>query len=115
MKSSTPKPHYGFRRGTQGRRPGIEAGLGKRTQADIQEAAEKKKKQKLAKRDQESQAKVAVEAHEAAGMTAVAVMLDRRAQREAQELAELDNIPPSDEENPSGCESEYALRSKAVC
>ena len=65
-------------------------------------AAEKKKKQKLAKREQESQTKAAVQAHEAAGMTAAAVMLDLRARREAQELAELDNIPPSDEENLSG-------------
>ncbi|TBU36867.1 hypothetical protein BD309DRAFT_984662 [Dichomitus squalens] len=91
-------PRYAFRRGTQDRRPGIEAGLGKRTQEDIQNAADRKKKEKQAKRDEGNHTKAIMMAREAEGAKTVAAMLNKRALREAQDVEELNDIPPSEED-----------------
>ncbi|KAI1786593.1 hypothetical protein LXA43DRAFT_1099061 [Ganoderma leucocontextum] len=89
---------YGFRKGTRGRRPGQQAGLARRTREEIQDAAEKKKREKAAKQLTGVRKKAAEVAQHTAGAKAIAAMLDERARNEAQDVAQLDNVPLSDEE-----------------
>ena len=83
---------------TRSRRPGVEAGLAPRNQADISAAAQKKREEKLAKDQAKQKEKNARSERELASAKAVGRMLDKRARDEAERISQLDFIPSSDEE-----------------
>ena len=87
-----------IRASTRSCRPGVEAGLAPRNQANISAAAQKKREEKVLKDQAKQKEKNTKSERELAGAKAVGRMLDKRAREEAEFISQLDFIPSLDEE-----------------
>ncbi len=88
---------YGTRRSTQTARPGVAAGLARRTRVEIEAEATQKKDKQIAKkaREREDQEVKTAAAHRASKK--IAATMDEKARQEAESVARLDKTPPPEE------------------
>lgn len=93
LRTRAPRTPYATRKSTQERRPGVEAGLAKRSQVDIQAAAAKRAQDKKDRAQEIAREKSAAEKQVKDGMKRLAALQDQRARDDAIARKEMLDVP----------------------
>lgn len=101
LESQTTGKRYSLRQSTQGCHPGVNAGLARRRREDISAEAGRKKEAQRAKTEAAAREREEKNERALVGVKRLAALQDKRARKEAADLAKLHDPPTTDDEETS--------------